>query len=139
MRIGQLAKHTHLPIDTLRFWEKKSLLSPNVNALNGYRDYSEGDIQQVHFIQSAKAVGFSLSEIRDLLTLRVDAANYSCQDVKGIALKKLHAIEHKISELENMRKALKSITDICCGGKEPATACTILNSLEANNKSRETL
>jgi MerR family Zn(II)-responsive transcriptional regulator of zntA len=129
MRIGQLAKQTSLPVETLRFWEKQKLLSPQVNQQNGYRNYSPQDIQQVIFIQSAKAVGFSLNEIRDLLALRVDAENYSCHDVKSIAVKKLEAIEVKIAELENMRYALKTITDICCGGEEPASECTILNSL----------
>ncbi|HIO91213.1 MAG TPA: Zn(2+)-responsive transcriptional regulator [Leucothrix mucor] len=131
MRIGQLAKQTELTIETLRFWEQKSLLSPTTNPHNGYRNYSEKDKQQVVFIQNAKAVGFSLKEIHDLLALRVNAANYSCDDVKSIALNKLSAIEHKVSELEKIHEALKLITDICCGGKEPATECTILNSLNA--------
>ncbi|RTZ63717.1 MAG: Zn(2+)-responsive transcriptional regulator [Aquificaceae bacterium] len=129
MKIGKLAQQTELPIETLRFWEQQGLLSPNTNPHNGYRNYSEKDKQQVIFIQSAKAVGFSLREINDLLALRVDAENYSCHDVKSIALNKLSEIELKISKLEKMRTALKSITDICCGGEEPATECTILNSL----------
>ncbi|MCK5902014.1 MAG: Zn(2+)-responsive transcriptional regulator [Cocleimonas sp.] len=136
MLIGQLSKQTDLPAETLRFWEKQKLLSPLINDHNGYRDYSEQDCEQVYFIQRAKAVGFSLSEIRDLLALRVNAENYSCFDVKAIALKKLQTIEQKMAALEKMQKALKSITDICCGGQEPATECTILNSL---NKFKATL
>ncbi len=137
MKIGQLAKQTELPIETLRFWEQQGLLSPNTNPHNGYRDYSEKDKQQVVFIQSAKAVGFSLKEIHGLLAVRVDAENYSCHDVKSIALKKLSLIELKINELQKMHKALKSITDICCGGEEPATECTILNSLDKMESSDE--
>ena len=129
MKIGKLSQQTELPVETLRFWEQQGLLSPNTNPHNGYRDYSEKDKQQVIFIQNAKAVGFSLKEIHDLLALRVDAENYSCHDVKSIALKKLSAIELKITKLNKMRNALKSITNICCGGEEPATECTILSSL----------
>ena len=130
MRIGQLAKQTGIPVETLRYWEKQQLLSPNIDALNGYRNYSQQDIHQLAFIQSAKAVGFSLNEIRDLLTLRINPENHSCRDVKSIAIKKLEAIEQKIAELEAMRRTLKSVTDICCGGEDSATKCSILNSLD---------
>lgn len=130
MRIGQLAKQSELPIETLRFWEKQQLLRPKVNQHNGYRSYSNQDQQQVNFIKRAKAVGFSLNEIRELLSLRIDAENYSCHDVKEIALKKLAVIEQKLAELNAMRSALKGMTDICCGGTEPATECTILSGLE---------
>ena len=130
MRIGQLAKQTGISVETLRFWEKQQLLSPNIEAQNGYRNYSQQDIHQLAFIQSAKAVGFSLNEIRDLLTLRINPENHSCRDVKSIAIKKLEAIEQKIAELEVMRCTLKSVTDICCGGEDSATKCSILNSLD---------
>jgi MerR family Zn(II)-responsive transcriptional regulator of zntA len=134
MRIGQLAKQTNLSVETLRFWEQQHLLSPKSNPTNRYRDYSEDDQQQVYFIQSAKAVGFSLHEIRDLLFLRKDPKQYCCNDVKSIALKKLQLIEQKIIELQDMYHALKKITDICCGGAESATECSILQRL---NKAEE--
>ena len=77
-------------------------------------------------------MGFSLNEISELLTLRVERDQHSCADVKTIAEQKLVQIESKINELNKMRDALHKITDACCGGSEPATSCTILNALDSS-------
>ncbi len=134
MRIGELSKKTDFKIETLRFYEKQGLLTPVSRTEAGYREYDAESLKQLRFIQKAKTVGFSLSEISELLTLRVEREQHSCGDVKQIAEGKITQIDKKINELEQMRKALHKITDACCGGPEPATSCTILNALDGEKK-----
>ncbi len=134
MRIGELSKKTDFKIETLRFYEKQGLLTPVSRTEAGYREYDAESLKQLRFIQKAKTVGFSLSEISELLTLRVEREQHSCGDVKKIAEGKITQIDKKINELEQMRKALHKITDACCGGPEPATSCTILNALDGEKK-----
>ena len=130
MRIGELSKHTGFKVETLRYYEKLGLLSPVSRTSSGYRRYDSGSLKVLQFIHQAKSVGFSLNEIAELLTLRVERDQHSCAEVKIIAEKKLEQIESKITELAKMRDALYKITDICSGGDEPATRCTILNALD---------
>ncbi|GAA0405899.1 Zn(2+)-responsive transcriptional regulator [Cocleimonas flava] len=130
MRIGELSKNTGFQVETLRFYEKQGLIAPVGRTESGYREYDQESLKQLHFIQQAKSVGFSLNEISELLTLRVERDQHSCSEVKTIAEQKLEQIESKINELNKMRDALHKITDACCGGAEPATSCTILNALD---------
>ncbi len=134
MQIGELSKRTGFQVETIRFYEKQGLLSPISRTESGYREYNQDSLKQLNFIQLAKTVGFSLNEISELLMLRVERDQRSCADVKTIAEQKLLQIDHKIDELKKMRKALHKITDACCGGSEPATSCTILNSLDGNSR-----
>lgn len=130
MRIGELSKQTGFQVETLRYYEKQGLLAPVSRAASGYREYDMSSLKQLRFIHQAKSVGFSLNEISELLTLRVEPDQHSCAEVKIIAEQKLEQIESKILELTKMRDALNVITEACCGGDEPATSCTILSALD---------
>ena len=130
MKIGELSKQTGFQVETLRYYEKQGLLTPVTRSAAGYREYDDASLKQLQFIQQAKSVGFSLKEITELLSLRVDRDQHSCSEVKTIAENKLSQIENKITELSKMRDALYVITAACCGGTEPATSCTILNALD---------
>ncbi len=130
MRIGELSRQTGFQVETLRYYEKQGLLKPVSRTASGYREYDAESLKQLGFIHQAKSVGFSLNEISELLTLRVEKDQHSCAEVKAIAEQKLQQIENKIAELTKMRDALNVITDACCGGDEPATFCTILTALD---------
>jgi MerR family Zn(II)-responsive transcriptional regulator of zntA len=88
----------------------------------------------VEFIKRAKSVGFTLAEITELLSIRVDPGSHTCADVKQLANAKLQQIRQKIDELQQMHEALARISAICCGGEEAATHCTILNALDATQE-----
>lgn len=132
MQIGELVRHSGIQAETLRYWEKEGLLSPSGRSASGYRDYSRENLAQVQFIKQAKSVGFTLSEISELLSIRVDPESHTCSDVKQLADAKLDKIRQKIAELRQMEEALDRISAICCGGDEAATHCTILNTLESS-------
>jgi len=136
-KIGALAKAAGVTVETLRFYEKQGLLPKPFRSESGYRLYPESKLNQVEFILRAKAVGFSLKDITGLLDLEVNREQETCQTVKTFAEEKLAEIEAKIQELQQMRGALKQITDACCGGPLPASHCTILSALADGHSEKD--
>ncbi|MAI16810.1 MAG: Zn(2+)-responsive transcriptional regulator [Gammaproteobacteria bacterium] len=135
LRIGELARLVQVSQDTLRFYEKHGLLAPSLRSQAGYRLYSQADLERVGFILSAKRVGFTLNEIHDLLGLEVTKDDKSCEDVKRFVDEKLDNLNQRIGEMRHIQKTLKTLSDACCGGAEPATHCTILEALNAQAES----
>ena len=104
MRIGLLAKRSGLSVDTIRFYEKKGLLDSDliVRRSNNYRDYSEESLEQLMFIQQAKQLGFTLTEIQEWIQgIKSDrlTAGEKCE----IICQKLQKIDERIDELEKMK------------------------------------
>ena len=131
-RIGELAKRFQLKTDTLRFYDKQGLLTPSSRSDAGYRVYTEEDATKLHFILRAKAVGFSLVDIAELLSIELEKSNWACADVKKVVDIKLTDIESKMMELSHFRSSLQQLSDACCGGQISAEHCSILESLESN-------
>lgn len=129
-RIGELAQHCEVTADTVRFYEKSGLLSPASRNEAGYRLYSDTDLAKVLFIRRAKSTGFTLQEISELLSIRVDPQHFTCGEVKAIADDKIADLEQRILELKRFQKSLKDLSEKCCGGEESATGCSILDALE---------
>lgn len=131
-RIGELAALCEVKADTLRFYEKHGLLSPSSRTESGYRIYTEADAERLRFILRAKAVGFTLAEITELLSIELDKSNWACADVKGLVDDKLANVEAKIAELNHFRMSLQRLSQACCGGPESAEHCSILEALESS-------
>lgn len=130
LQIGQLAKRAGVSSDTLRFYEKMGLLHPSSRTETGYRLYDEEAVSRIHFIIKGKRIGLTLEEIQELLDIRVEATQHSCAEVKGITQKKLDEIDQKIAELTEIRIALKTLNDACCGHvDDDASHCSILEAL----------
>ena len=132
-RIGELAQRFKIKTDTLRFYDKQGLLAPSSRSEAGYRMYTEGDAQRLRFILRAKAIGFSLTDIAELLCIELDKANRACADVKEVVAIKLADIEVKIAELNYFKTSLQRLSDTCCGGPRSAQYCSILEALESNS------
>ena len=71
-KIGQVAQKTGLSIDTIRFYEKQGLIGESARTEGGFRLFGSGEIETLKFVRKAQELGFSLSEIRELLILRAD-------------------------------------------------------------------
>ncbi|MGL4474499.1 MAG: Zn(2+)-responsive transcriptional regulator [Shewanella sp.] len=130
-KIGELASECQIKTDTLRFYEKHGLLTPSARSDSGYRFYTDKDAERLKFILRAKAVGFTLSEINELLSIELDKANWQCVDVKALVDSKLTQVVAKIAELQKFRDSLKRLSDSCCGGPESAECSSILEALES--------
>src|SRR6266849_5257501 len=114
-KIGQVAQETGLSIDTIRFYEKQGLLKRSPRSEGGFRLFGSDDIQTLKFIPKAQELGFSLSEIRELLILRAEHVP-ACSHVKELLDQKLVAVEQKIKELQNLEHSLKIALRKCKQG-----------------------
>jgi MerR family mercuric resistance operon transcriptional regulator len=128
--IGELAKQANVHVETLRYYERRGLIPRPHRTVSNYRVYSFEDLRRVKFVKQAQGLGFTLKEIKKLLTLRA-TPRARCADVRAYASQKIEDIDAKIHSLARMRKALHNLLDEC-SGKGPATECPILESLESD-------
>lgn len=134
MRIGVLSERTGVPSKTIRYYESVGLIPPADRQENGYRAYSQTDVDILHFIQRSRALGFSVKKVGDLLALWYDRQRTSAS-VKELALSHIDEIETKITELQGLRATLVDLTKRCHGDERPD--CPILERLsEAGEKTR---
>src|SRR6266849_10635237 len=73
LTIGELAKRARVNRETVRYYERRRLLPRPSRSMSGYRIFSDDALRRLRFIRHAKALGFSLNEIKELLTLRVNS------------------------------------------------------------------
>ncbi|MBK9467133.1 MAG: MerR family transcriptional regulator [Gammaproteobacteria bacterium] len=123
--IGQLARRAGVAIDTVRYYERNQLLDPAGRLESGYRRYGDSELRRLRFIRRAKALGFSLADVRALLSLS-DERNVA--KVKRAAEARLAEVEQRLAELERIRNALQALV-AACPGHGRAEACPILNAL----------
>jgi MerR family Zn(II)-responsive transcriptional regulator of zntA len=129
-QIGELANKLSVSTDTLRYYEKHGLLKPSDRSATGYRLYNEDNLRSLTFIIRAKKCGFTLKDIKDLLSIKIDKSSHSCHDVKSFTEQKLYQVEDKIRELTAIKSSLQKLVQACCGGNESAAHCSILATLE---------
>lgn len=127
MTIGQLARAAEVGVETIRFYERQGLIARPVRPGTGYRRYPAQTVERVRFIRRAKDLGFTLKEIQELLSLRVDPST-TCADVRSIARAKIADVERRMAELDRMRRALDRLARRC-RGEGPTSECPILDVL----------
>lgn len=126
---GELAKRCGVNFETVRFYEQQSLILKPSRSASNYRLYGEETVQRIRFIRRAQELGFSLGEIKELLSLRV-RPGAKCADVLERAESKIRDIDEKIRTLKAMRQALVTLKHECQGSM-PISACPILEALDA--------
>lgn len=131
--IGTVAKRVGVAIDTIRYYEREGLLPEPARRASGYRSYDETAIAQLSFIRRAKGLGFTLEEIRELLTLSADRQR-GVKAVKQRAQQRLAAIDLRITELRRVRDGLAKLIDSCPGHGKPEE-CPILRALSGDEVS----
>ena len=124
--IGEAAKRAGVSVKMARYYESIGLMPPAKRTLGGYRLYSENDVHQLIFIRRARALGFSIEEIEQLLALWRNKRRASAE-VKRLALKHVQDLDAKIAELQAMRDALFHLAEHCHGDERPN--CPILEQL----------
>ncbi|MGV3654152.1 MAG: Cu(I)-responsive transcriptional regulator [Noviherbaspirillum sp.] len=126
MNIGQAAGESGVSAKMIRYYESIGLLRPSRRTDAGYRTYEENDLHVLRFIRRARKLGFSLEQIRDLLSLWQDAGRASA-DVKSIALGHAAELDQRIQELTEMRDTLLRLAHDCAGDDRPD--CPIIHEL----------
>jgi MerR family transcriptional regulator, copper efflux regulator len=130
MRISEVAKAAGVGVETVRFYERKGLVvQPKRPVLSGgFRSYSTEAVERIRFIRQAQEIGFSLREIKDLLSLRVDP-DADCGEVRTHARTKLEEVNRKIASLTDMKAALEALIEACPGQGVALGKCSILEAL----------
>jgi len=137
MRIGELAKGADVGVETIRFYERKGLIRQPLRPANGsFRTYPSETIDRVRFIREAQELGFSLSEVEELLSLKADPKS-DCSSVRERARKKRDEVDAKIKRLNALQRTLTVLID-ACPGKGATTYCSILDALEKGDTSKQT-
>ncbi|MGH8017294.1 MAG: heavy metal-responsive transcriptional regulator [Opitutaceae bacterium] len=129
MTIGELAKAAGVNVQTIRYYEREKLLpAPHRWPGSDYRDFDEEALLRLRFIRSAKDLGFTLREIKELLDMRL-LPGESCAEVKQLLNGKLAEIEKRMNEMRRLRRVLKKFV-VACDHRQTATSCPALWALE---------
>lgn len=124
--IGELAKTTDTKIETIRYYERIGLLPAPARTSGNYRIYSESQIGRLSFVRRARDLGFTIEEVRGLLSLSDQKAR-SCEAVDAIARQHLAEVDSKITDLTALRRELDSIINQCSCGT--IAECQIIEAL----------
>jgi MerR family copper efflux transcriptional regulator len=119
MTIGRVANAASVSIDTIRFYERQGLIAKPRRSFSGYRIYSEEVLDRLRFIGEAKRLGFTLKEIKELLSLGVKSTA-ECGPVTRKAEAKLSEMNAEIARLQRLRLTLRKMVEACGGLCAPA-------------------
>lgn len=129
MTIGELAKAGGVNVQTIRYYEREGLLpAPHRWRDSGYRDFDDDALLRLRFIRSAKELGFTLREIKELLDMRL-LPGESCAEVKQLLKVKLTDMETRMKEMRRLRRVLRKFV-AACDGRRASTSCPALWALE---------
>lgn len=132
LTIGVVASKAGVHVETLRYYERRKLITQPARTGANYRRYPEDTVRRVRFIKHAQKLGFSLKEIKELLSLRA-APRARCADVRDRATGKIADIDGKIRSLRRMKRALTALVAEC-SGKGPVSLCPILEALDTEDQ-----
>lgn len=129
MTIGELAKKADVNVQTIRFYERERLL-PDAHRWpdSGYRDFDDDALLRLQFIRSAKELGFTLREIKELLDMRI-LPGESCAEVRQLLEKKRVAVDQRMQDLRRLRRVLVKLS-AACQHRRAAMSCPALWAIE---------
>ena len=126
LAIGVLAQRTRCKVETIRYYEKAGLLPAPSRSPGGYRLYSHAHLKRLSFIRRARALGFSIDEVRKLLKL-ADERPRPCAEVRGVAAAHLEDVQAKIADLRAMARVLRETVARCADGRR--ADCPLIEAL----------
>ena len=133
LTIGDVAKQAQVNIETLRYYERQGIVPKPPRTRSNYRLYPGDTVRRVRFVKKARELGFSLKEIKELLSLRA-TRGATCLDVRRQAATKIKQIDEKILSLQAMQNALRELVRQCAARRGSLSECPILESLDSNGQ-----
>ncbi len=126
LAIGLLSTRTGCNIETIRYYERVGLLPAPGRSPGGYRLYGDLHLKRLTFIRRARALGFSIDEVRNLLKL-ADERKRPCSAVRGVAAAHLEEVRAKIADLRTMERVLSETVAKCSNGTR--SDCPLIEAL----------
>ena len=123
MRIGELARLTGIPVDTIRHYEREGLLAPPPRTDAGYRVYGPADAERLHFVRRCRSLDMNLNEVRALLALQGGGHG---REAHALLDEHIGHVSARITALQELERELRALR-ARCKGDEPA--CAILEGL----------
>ncbi len=126
LTIKALSEASGIHLETIRFYEKSGLITPAKRADNGYRQFTQQQLDELKFIKTCRSLGFDLGKIKTLLRLQANPQT-DCTDANALATQHLHLIEEKIQELIKIRDLLQGMSQ--CDNHH-VEDCLVINTLK---------
>jgi MerR family mercuric resistance operon transcriptional regulator len=129
MKIGELSRVSGVASQTIRFYERRGLLSPSAREGNGYRRYDQAAASRLDFIRFAQAAGLTLAEIASVITIR-DAGEAPCAHVSTLLTAKLEDVQRRQRELAvleaELNRLIAASLDLDPTDCEPGGVCSVI-------------
>lgn len=125
LTIGAFARAAGVNVETVRFYQRRGLLSQPDKPYGSIRRYDETDVARVRFVKSAQRLGFSLDEIAELLQLE-DGTH--CSEASVLAEHKLNDVRKKLADLKRMERTLSQLVHACHSQTGPLS-CPLIAAL----------
>jgi MerR family transcriptional regulator, mercuric resistance operon regulatory protein len=125
--IGSLAAAAGVHVETVRYYQRRGLVSEPRRPQGGVRRYTNVDAERLRFIKRAQAVGFTLGEIQALLALRT---RKSCQATRALAVAKLGFVNARLQDLRRLKSELQQWIAACDSNAED-TSCPAIERLDS--------
>jgi MerR family mercuric resistance operon transcriptional regulator len=136
LSIGALSKRTGCNIETIRYYERLTLLPKPARTAGGHRAYSVDHLRRLRFVRRARELGFTLDEVRALLRLS-SRTEGSCAQVRELAAAHLASVRAKLADLCAMERALVETVELCSTSNEPS--CPLIEALSGDELVRSRL
>ena len=127
--ISKLARAADVPVSTIRYYEQRGLLAPEMRTPSSYRIYGPESLKRLRFIRAAQVTGFTLEDIALLLELRDGKAD-PCGEVGALVEERLEHVTRQLGELRRVQRVLRSTVEWC---REPKVrgCCQVIEDLDA--------
>ncbi|MAT51219.1 MAG: heavy metal-responsive transcriptional regulator [Porticoccaceae bacterium] len=132
--ISQLAHAADIPTTTVRYYERVGLVEPEDRSAGNYRLYSEESLRKLKFIRSAQAIGFTLDDVKALLSTPSNTAA-SCREVQSLIENRLVEVDQRLKDLRHVQRVLKASLEKC-KDTELTDCCHVIETLRETSGAR---
>jgi len=126
LTIGRLAKAAGVNVETIRYYQRIGLIAEPPKPVSGYRAYSTDTIARLHFIRHAQGLGFTLADIKELLSLN----DGDCRQARRLAEQKQTDVQRRLQDLQKVQQALAEMIDACRESESRGARCALIDALK---------
>ncbi len=118
MRIGEFARHAGVRTSKIRFYEEHGLLPRAARLANGYRSYDAADLRIITFINEARTLGFSLTDVSRFMEQSAEEKRDK-RSLVGALEKKLAAVDQHLDQMRQQRNRISALLSRITDSSKP--------------------